>query len=132
MKVTRQSKREAKALFRSLQRDGALDENKLQQAVRLIAEQKPRGYLGILLHLQHLLKLDAERRSARIDSAAPLSPEVEANVKATLTRRYGAGLTYSFQTNPALLGGMRIRVGSDVYDGTVSGRLRQLEDSLRE
>ncbi len=130
MKISRQSKREAKALFRSVHANGVFDENRLRQAVQWIAENKPRGYLGLLSHLQHLVKLDAQRRTARIDTATPLTPEIEANLKNTLTRRYGAGLTYSFHTNPALLGGMRIRVGSDVYDGTVSGRLRQLEESL--
>ena len=132
MKISRQAKREAKALFRSVQANGNVDESKLQRAVQLLGEQKPRGYLGILSHLQHLVKLDMERRTARIDTAASLSPEIETNVKNTLARRYGAGLAYSFHTNPALLGGMRIRVGSDVYDGTVSGRLRQLEESLGE
>ena len=130
MKISRQSKREAKALLRSVQANGVLDESKLRQAVQWIGEKKPRGYLGLLSHLQHLVKLDAHRRTARIDTATPLTPEIEANLKNTLARRYGAGLTYSFHTNPALLGGMRIRVGSDVYDGTVSGRLRQLEESL--
>lgn len=130
MKITKQSKREAKALFRSLQANGVLDENKTRQAVQLIAEKKPRGYLAVLTHLQHLVKLDMERRTARIESATPLSGDMEANLKNTLAQRYGAGLNYSFHTNPALLGGLRIRVGSDVYDGTVSGRLKQLEESL--
>ena len=130
MKSSKQSKREAKALFRSLQTQGVLDEAKLRQAVQLIAEKRPRGYLGILAHLKHLVKLDIERRTARIETATPLDGSMEANLKNTLSRRYGPGLNYSFQTNPALLGGLRIRVGSDVYDGTVSGRLKQLEESL--
>lgn len=130
MKISRQSKREAKALFRGAQANGQMDENRLRQAVQWIGEKKPRGYLGMLSHLHHLVRLDTQRRTARIDTATPLSPELEANLKNTLSRRYGAGLTFSFHTTPALLGGMRIRVGSDVYDGTVSGRLRQLEESL--
>ena len=130
MKISKQSKREAKALFRGLQSSGVLDESKTRQAVQLIAEKKPRGYLGILAHLQHLVKLDIERRTARIESATPLEGNMEADLKNTLARRYGPGLNYSFHTNPALLGGLRIRVGSDVYDGTVSGRLKQLEESL--
>ena len=130
MKVSKQSKREAKALFRSLSTNGVLDEAKMRQAVQLIAERKPRGYIGILGHLRRLVKLDMERRTARIESATPLSAEMETSLRNTLAQRYGAGLNYSFHTNPTLLGGLRIRVGSDVYDGTVSGRLKQLEESL--
>lgn len=130
MKVSKQSRREAKALFRSSQVNGVVDENRLQRAVQMIVQQKPRGYMGILSHLRHLVKLDMERRTAKVESAAGLAPEQEANVKSTLTRKYGPGLTFSFQRNPALLGGLRIRVGSDVYDGTIEGRLKQLEESL--
>ena len=130
MKVSKQSRREAKSLLRAAQVNGLLDESRLTQAVRAVAEQKPRGYLGILTHLQHLVKLDIERRTAKIESAATLTPDAESNLKNTLTRKYGPGLNFNFQQNAALLGGLRIRVGSDVYDGTVSGRLKRLEESL--
>jgi F-type H+-transporting ATPase subunit delta len=49
-------------------------------------------------------------------------------VKATLTKRYGAGLSFTFAQNSALIGGMRIKVGSDVYDGSIQSRLAQLEE----
>jgi len=130
MKISKQARREAKALFRSSQVNGLLDENRIRQAVQLLAEKKPRGYMGILGHLRHLVRLDLQRREAKIESATALSPELEANLKNTLSRRYGGGLNFSFRTNPALLGGLRIHVGSDVYDGTVSGRMKQLEESL--
>jgi F-type H+-transporting ATPase subunit delta len=130
MKVSKQAKRKAKALFNAAQGDGVLDENKLQQAVRMIAEQKPRGYLGMLAHLPHLVKLDIDRRTARIESPAPVGAATETNLRNTLARRYGAGLQVSFHVNPALIGGLRIRVGSDVFDGTVAGRLKRLEESL--
>ena len=130
MKVTKQARREAKGIFRAAQVNGLLDEGRLTQAVQMIAQQKPRGYLGVLSHLQRLVKLDIERRTAKVESAAAVTPELESTVKRTLTQKYGPGLNFSFQHNPALLGGLRIRVGSDVYDGTVSGRLKQLEESL--
>src|SRR5436190_24074281 len=130
MKVSKQARPEAKALFRSCQVNGLLDENRIRQAAQLLGEKKPRGYMSILAHLRRLLKLDQQRRTAVIESATALTPEMEANLKSTVSRRYGGGLNCSFHTNPALLGGLRIHVGSDVYDGTVSGRLRQLEESL--
>src|SRR6266545_3874361 len=122
MKIGKQSRRKAKALFRDLQANGVLDENRLLRAVQLIATEKPRGYLGMLTHLQHLTKLDVERRTARIETAARLDADMETKLRSTLTRRYGEGLQVSFHVNPALLGGLRIRVGSDVYDGTVASR----------
>jgi|SRR5688572_26544929 len=130
MKISKQAKRKAKVLFHAAQADGVLDEGKLLRGVTMIVEQKPRGYLAVLSHLQHLLKLDIDRRTARIESPTPLGADAEANLRNTLARRYGQGLQVSFHVNPALIGGLRIRVGSDVFDGTVSGRLKRLEESL--
>jgi F-type H+-transporting ATPase subunit delta len=132
MKISKQARRKAKALFRAVQPEGVFDEGKLRHALELIAAEKPRGYLGMLSHLQHLVKLDVDRRTARVESPAPLGADAEANLKNTLTRRYGPGLYISFHVNPSLIGGLRIRVGSDVFDGSVSGRLKQLEDSLAQ
>jgi F-type H+-transporting ATPase subunit delta len=47
-----------------------------------------------------------------------------------VARRYGAGLQPSFEVDPALIGGLRIRVGSDVYDGSLRARLAALQTRL--
>ncbi len=47
-----------------------------------------------------------------------------------LRSKYGDGLTTDFRVNPNLIGGLRIRVGSDVWDGSVRGRLDRLEQEL--
>ncbi len=130
MKVSKQAKRESKALFHSCTVSGMLDENRVRQAVRLVLESKPRGYMAILGHFQRLVKLDLDRRSARIESAAPLPSDLQGTVQMGLTRVYGKGLNFSFTQNPALLGGMRIKVGSDVYDGSVQARLAALQESF--
>ena len=51
-------------------------------------------------------------------------------MQAGLARRYGSGLTTSFETSADLIGGMRIKVGSDVYDGSVRARLAAIESRL--
>lgn len=128
MKISKQSRRDANQVFRSCMSAGLLDENRVRQAVQVVVARKPRGYVAILSHLQRLVKLDLARRSAKVESATALSPEQQAALQANLGQKYGAGLSITFSENPALLGGMRVQVGSDVYDGTVRARL----DSLRE
>ena len=128
MKLSKQSRRDAKQLFRSCQASGLLDENRARAAVKRVLELKPRGYIAILSHFQRLVKLDLDRRSARVESAVPLTPELQAKVQSGLTRTYGQGLNISFGQNPALIGGLRIKVGSDVYDGSIQSRLAQLQE----
>jgi F-type H+-transporting ATPase subunit delta len=86
--------------------------------------------LAVLSDLQRLVRLDRERHTAVVESAMSLSDDVREDVKAGLARIYGIGLETSFEHNPALIGGMRIRVGSDVYDGSVRSRLEALETRL--
>jgi len=130
LKISKQAKRDAKELFRSCVVNGLLDEDRARRMVQRVLEGKPRGYLAILAHFQRLVKFDLERRTAKIESAAPLTPEFQSKIKAGLARSYGQGLNVSFAQNPALIGGMRIKVGSDVYDGSVQARLAALQESF--
>ena len=128
MTISKQARREAQQLFRSCQVDGLLHGERVRRVALQVIAAKPRGYLAILSHFKRLVKLDLERRSARIESAVPLTAELQASVENNLARLYGAGLNLSFAQNPALIGGLRIKVGSDVYDSTVQGRLAALQE----
>lgn len=130
MKITKQARREAKELFRTCQINGRLDENRAREAANALLAAKPRNFLAILSHFSRLVKLDAERRAAHVESAVPLSPALQDAVKAGLERQYGAGLSFRFSQNPALLGGVRVQVGSDVYDGSVRARLTELGNAF--
>lgn len=130
MKSSKQSRRDAKQLLRSCQTNGLPDDGKLRQAVDLVIAQKPRGYAAILSHLHRLVKLHLDRRTVRVESALPLTPAEQSRILVNLTARYGAGLQISYAQNPALIGGMRIKVGSDVYDGSVQARLGALAESF--
>jgi F-type H+-transporting ATPase subunit delta len=130
MKISKQARREAKELFRDSIANSVLDENRVRQVVTKVAQLKPRGYIQILSHFQRLVKLEIERRTAKVESAVALSPEMQADVKNKLGAIYGQGLNISFSQNSALLGGLRIKVGSDVYDGSVQARLESLAESF--
>ena len=130
MKISKQARHEARQLFQSCQANGVLDENRVRQAVRLVAERKPRRYAAVLSQFQRLVKLDLARHTAKIESAAALPLPFQAQLQADLTRRYGGGLSFVFAQNPALLGGVRIQVGGDVYDGSVQARLAALQESF--
>lgn len=130
MKSSRQARRDARTLFRACQRDGVLDEARVRDAVRQVAAAKPRGYVPLLQEFQRLVRLDVERRTARIENAVETLPAQQLALEAALTRRYGSGLNFAYWINPALLGGLRVRVGSDIHDGSVAGRLAALRSSL--
>ena len=130
MKISKQAQRDARQLFRSCCVNGWLEEYRVRQAVALLAETKPRGYVEILARLHRLVKLEVAKRTATIESAVETTPEEHATLKARLEKIYGAGLDINYQVKPALLGGLRIQIGSDLYDGSVKTRLEKLQQSF--
>jgi F-type H+-transporting ATPase subunit delta len=130
MKGTKQSRRLSKQLFKSCQVDDRLNADRVRKAVRLLIDQKPRGYFGILQNLQRLVKLDEASRSARVESAVALGQAQQQDVRNSLKRLKGGDVTVEFATNPGLIGGMRVKIGDDVYDGSVRTRLTALSDNF--
>ena len=128
MKTNRQAQREAKQLFGLCIVGGSLDDARVRQVVeKVIAAGRPGG-LKVLSLFQRRVRLRREAHSATVESPSPLPGEVQAQIESELTRMYGRGLLMSYANNPALLGGVRITVGSDVYDGSVKGRLTALSE----
>jgi F-type H+-transporting ATPase subunit delta len=130
MTISKPALRAARQLFHGCLVNGLLDENRVRQAVALLVAKKPRGYVEILGRLHRLVKLDLEQRAARVESAVPLSADLQAEVAGKLKHLYGDGLNLVFAQDASLLGGLRIQVGSDLFDGSVKTRLAKLEQSF--
>ena len=130
MKGTKQSRRFAKQLFKSCQVNGRLDADRTQKTVQLLIEQKPRGYFGILQHLHRLVKLDEASRTARVESAVALAQVQQQDIQDSLNRLKDGNVTVEFAENPRLIGGMRVKIGDDVFDGSVKTRLTGLSESF--
>jgi len=130
MRATRKTRRTARRVFRLCHVDGRLDAARVRQAARRIAASGRRGTLAILADLLRLVRLDRDEHRAIVASATPLADDLRIDLQASLARVYGHGLDTVFEVNPRLIGGMRIRVGSDVYDGSVQARLAALEARL--
>ena len=130
MKVSKQARRDGKTLFNACCVNGILDETKIRQAVTLVIAQKPRAYVSTLTHLQRLVKLDIDRRTARVENAVECTPLQRSAIEAALAQKYGPGMNVTYSVNPALLGGLKVKAGSDIYDGSVAGRLAALNDNL--
>ena len=130
MKTAKQARREAAQLYRLCLTKGVLDEERARRVVRRIATARPRGYVATLSNFRRLVTLDRARHTAKVESARRLPPDIQTKVQAGLVHEYGDGLKTAFAENPALIGGMRIQVGSDVYDGTVRSRLAALEEKF--
>lgn len=108
--------------------NGLLDEQRVQQVVQQVLNAKRRECLALLGLFCRWVRIDRSRHTAEVDSAIPLAAGLQAGIREGLQRVYGPGITTSFVDMPELIGGMRIKIGSDVYDGSIRARLASLEE----
>lgn len=130
MKGSRQIERRAKRLLRLCRANGLLNEERARHVVARIIAERHRGYLALLREFKRLVRLDLEAQTAEVEIAEPLPADLLNDVQVRLRAAYGPGLTIHFARKPELIGGMRIKVGSDVYDRTVKSELAALEKSF--
>ena len=130
MKLNKEARKLSKQLFRESFTNGALDAAKVTKVTDTVVRAKPRQYIGVLQEFARLIRLEAARRHAIIESAADLEAAEKTSIINTIRAKYGADVTTEFKTNPALIGGLRIQVGSDVVDASVRSRLDRLANDL--
>ena len=70
-------------------------------------------------------------QSAEVTSAVPLTNEEQAKVKEDVLAKLGGSATVTFKVDPSILGGLIVRVGDRVLDGSVSGRLENMRQTVR-
>jgi F-type H+-transporting ATPase subunit delta len=126
MKTARHNKREARELLRHCTVNGGLDEGRVRHAVQYIIGQRRPAGLAMLSHFHRLVRLDRARHTATIESATAIPPDVGAQIESSLRQMHGNGLAVEYALDPSLIGGVRITVGSHVYDGSVRGSLAAL------
>jgi F-type H+-transporting ATPase subunit delta len=130
MKINKETRQLSRQLLRASFADGQLDSGRIASLVKSLIEKKPRNYIKVLESYKRLLRLEVEKRSATIETATELAAEASGQIVENLKRKYGSDLAAKFVVNPELLGGMRIRVGSDVWDSSVRNRLQRLQQQL--
>lgn len=100
--------------------------------VRLLIENRRLSLLPEIVTLFEQLKAAAEARiEASVVSAFALEPAQIAGIEAGLKRRFGRDVHLTAQVDPALVGGIVIRAGDLVIDGSVRSRLAELATYLR-
>jgi F-type H+-transporting ATPase subunit delta len=138
----------AKADLRATLEDNSIrSQIKLQQLDQAVPgglSESVRKFLGTLLEAGELDRLDAillefdrlvshrpeERRLAQVTSAVPLTEQEKQALQEQLVARFGTDLEFQYEVDDSLIGGIHLRVGDRVIDGSVAGKLAALRDEL--
>ena len=130
MKLNKEIRRLSRKMLQASFTDGQLDPGRIASLVDSVIAEKPRNYIDVLKNYKRLLRLEVEKRHATIETASQVDPAIRSEIATNLKSKYGDDLATDFHIDPQLLGGMRIRVGSDVWDGSVRNRLERLQHEL--
>ena len=130
MKLNKEIRRLSRKMLQASFTDGQLDSGRIASLVDSLIAEKPRNYVNVLKNYKRLLRLEVEKRHATIETASEVDPGIRSEIVSNLKSKYGDDLAAEFHVDPQLLGGMRIRVGNDVWDGSVRNRLQRLQHEL--
>ena len=89
-----------------------------------------RSFEPSLERLVELAAAQRDREVAYVTVASPLTEDQERRLEAVLARTYGKQISLLVVVDPTLLGGLTVRVGQELYDGSVSRRLKQVRSAL--
>lgn len=129
MKLSREARRQARELFALSFVNDRIDDDRLNEIADGLAAAKPRSYLQILKELVRLARLETQKHHAVVESATVLDTAQIQDFTRSLKAKFGE-ITTEFRQNVALIAGVRIKIGSDVWDGSVKARLEALQQQL--
>jgi F-type H+-transporting ATPase subunit delta len=120
----------ARQLFKLSFVDGRLSAEQVAGILAYVEKNHAVNAVAILKAYQRLVAAEVARGAAVVEHAGPVSDATLAAIGAGLAHRYGRPVTTTAKANPALLAGLRVRIGDDLFESSVSGQLAELADSV--
>lgn len=130
MKITKEAKKQARKLFNSAFQEGTLDKKVTMHIVNTLIAVKPRNFEQILLAFKNFVRLETLNKIAFVESAKPLGPVAEVALEIELKKKHGKDLNIEFKINPELIGGLNVRIGSNVWEGSVQSKINRLSEKF--
>lgn len=120
----------AKRLVELSRDGGVITEPKVAEVLAGIKKIKPRHELLLLKsYLGYIRKAVAEQ-TAVVSTPGALSPDTLSAIESNFTQVYGRPISAVTARDASLIAGVRIRIGDDVYDASVAGRLKRFAESV--
>jgi len=96
----------------------------------LIRNRRINDLGSIVEALAEMIRRATGTLAAEVRAAHHLTPDEQAALARTLEQKFGRKIEVSVTTDPTLLGGFIAKVGSEVYDASVSGKINRFRESL--
>jgi F-type H+-transporting ATPase subunit delta len=126
----KQSQQLARQLFQLSLEGGVLSTGRVEGVLAYLEAHPPADRLGTLRAYGRLVAAELARGLAVVEHAGAVSEFTLQNIATALSARYGRPIAPLAKPDPALVAGLRVRVGDDVYESSVAGHLADLAASV--
>lgn len=126
MAADKQTKLLAKQLFKLSVVNGVVSPEQVAGVLGWVEKHSPRRPVALLKAYHHRIAIELAKSRAEVEHAGPVSDATLRLIEGAMSQRYKRTVTASAKPNPSLLAGLRVRVGSDVYESSVAGQLAKL------
>ena len=129
MAANKKAQQLARQLFKLSIVDGVVSADRVTGVLGYFEKLQPAHPLAVLKAYQRFVAIELAKSQAVVEHAGVVSDSILQTIAASMTKKYGRTVTVSTRANPKLLAGLRVRVGDDVYESSVSGQLNVLAAS---
>lgn len=130
MRGDKKTKLLAKQLFKLSLVNGQVSPEQVAGVLAYVEKAKPRHPLALLKLYQQAIVTELAKSHALVEHAGPVTEAMLKQIAAAMTKKYSRPVTATAQLDSRLLAGLRVRIGSDVYESTVSGQLATLSNAV--
>ena len=120
----------AKKLVELSKEDGVITEARVSEVLASLKQIKHRNYLIILKTFLVRIRRELALQTAVVSTPNLLSEEILEQISAKYSVIYGRPISAEVEKDTSLIAGVRVRVGDDLYDASIAGRLQRLADCV--
>lgn len=126
MAAAKKTKQLAKQLFKLSVVNGQVSTEQVTGVLGWVEKTQPRQSIPLLKLYQRLIAAEFAKSQAVVSHAGPLGAAVLGEITAAMSKKYSRPISATAQPDSSLIAGLRVRVGNDVYESSVSGQLAHL------
>lgn len=126
MKITKETQRTARRLFRLCFENGRLSEQAFSVLRETLGRERPKGYVALLTALKRLVEIEEAKYRVVITTARETEEPERVEIETKLHKSHPGISPAEWIIDPSLIAGMIIRIGDRVVDGSVKTRLEKI------
>ena len=120
----------AKKLLELSKDNGVVTESKVGEVLAGLQQVQHRHHLTVLKTFLNYLRREVALQTAVVSTPTKLSDDALKAIEVQFSKLYNRPVSAVTQADTNLIAGVRVRVGDDVYDASVAGRLQRLAESV--